>query len=329
MKAGLALADAWYRGDGWLILLRPLEWVFRVVVWLRRQCFECGLLGVYRSPVPVIVVGNITLGGSGKTPTVIALVQALEHRGIRVGVVSRGYGGKTGGPPQLVSGTSLAVECGEEAVLIHQRTGCPCVVGASRSTAVQALLAQYCVDVIISDDGLQHYSLARDMEIVMYDSRSGFGNGRCLPEGPLREPLARLAQADFLLARAGEDQAMSVIYRSEGLINLHTAVKLPLSSEHLGTAVYAVAGLGQPGLFLSMLAEQGFQAEPKLFPDHHAYSHLDFTELHDRPIIMTEKDAVKCRDMAGSNAWYLKISAIIPDRVIDAVAALVVKTAVQ
>ena len=315
------LADAWYRDARWPILLRPLEAVFRSASALRRSLYRKRLLAVYRAPVPVVVVGNITVGGTGKTPVVIALVESLQQRGIRVGVVSRGYGAKLRSP-HWIDADSLAAQCGDEPLLIQRRTGCPCVSAPDRPAAVRTLLANAAVDVIISDDGLQHYALARDLEIVVIDQRRATGNGYCLPAGPLREPVTRLQTVDYVLYRGGPEPENAVSYEADCLVNVDSGQQLPAGPEALPGKVHAVAGLGQPAQFFDSLRALGFDLVPHAFPDHHSYRRSDFAALSARPIIMTEKDAVKCSGLAGANAWYLKIHARLPTAVTDAVAEL-------
>lgn len=316
------LEQAWYGGAWWLWLLRPLELFFRLATAARRGLYRVGLLTVYRAPVPVIVVGNITVGGTGKTPVVIALVEYLQERGIRVGVVSRGYGGASTTAAQWVERDSDPGQCGDEALLIHRRTSCPCVVAASRADAVRGLLTKTGVDIIVSDDGLQHYGLARDMEIALLDAQRRTGNGFCLPAGPLRETPARLESTDYVLYRGSPDPLAGVQYIVEGLVNVRSGEQRPVTLAALGEAVYAVAGIGHPGQFFETLAGCGFQVQPLRFPDHHRYSPADFDGLNGKPIIMTEKDAVKCSGLAGDDAWYLKISARLPEAVTTAAAAL-------
>ena len=316
------LVDAWYNGAWWLWLLHPLQWLFRVIAALRRSAYRRGLLAIYRPPVPVVVVGNIAVGGTGKTPVVVALVESLQQQGITAGVVSRGYGASQHAMPHVVGEHSEATDCGDEALLIYQRTACPCVVAASRSAAVRVLLENYQVDLIISDDGLQHYALARDLEIVMYDADSAFGNGLCLPAGPLREPLARLSSVDFVLARGSDDPVSGVTYRQDKLVNLASEEERAVSTDSIGSSVFAVAGLARPALFLAALGQLGFEVQARLYPDHHPYSAADFSGLQEKPIIMTEKDAVKCRGLVGADAWYLQVSAILPQAVVQAVVAL-------
>lgn len=316
------LENAWYTGAWWLWLLRPLELLFRLGAAARRGLYRSGLLPVYRAPVPVVVVGNITVGGTGKTPAVIGLVEYLQERGIRVGVVSRGYGGAGTAVPHWVDSDSDPGQCGDEALLIHRRTRCPCVVAPSRADAVRGLLERAGVDIIVSDDGLQHYGLARDMEIVLLDEKRRTGNGFCLPAGPLRETTARLQRADYVLYRGSPDPLDGVQYTGEALVNLRSGEQRPVTPAALGREVFAVAGIGQPGQFFEMLASYGFDVRPLRFPDHHRYGPGDFDRLTGKPIIMTEKDAVKCDGLAGDDAWYLKISAQLPEAVTTAVAAL-------
>ncbi|MDH4040570.1 MAG: tetraacyldisaccharide 4'-kinase [Gammaproteobacteria bacterium] len=316
------LENAWYRGAAWLWLLRPLEAVFRTFAAARRGLYHSRLLPVFRPPVPVVVVGNITVGGTGKTPVVIALVESLQQRGIKVGVVSRGYGARAPGSPLWVHAHSDAGRCGDEPLLIQRRTGCPCVVASRRAQAVHTLLARCAVDIIISDDGLQHYALARDLEIAVFDAQRGTGNGFCLPAGPLREPVKRLREVGHVLYRGSADPRNGVRYAIDSLVNLETGEARPAAPAALGREVVAVAGIGQPLQFMETLVALGFEPEQHCFADHHRYTAADFAGLGDRPIIMTEKDAVKCAGLAGDNAWYLKINAVLPDAVTSAVVAL-------
>lgn len=316
------LVGAWYREAWWLWLLRPFEFLFRSIAALRRSLYRSGVLRVYRPGKPLVVVGNITVGGTGKTPVVIALVEALQAAGLRPGVVSRGYGATAKDFPHMVSTGSTAADCGDEPLLIYQRTGCPCVVSPSRPDAVKALLAASPVDIVLSDDGLQHYALGRDMEIAVLDAGAGLGNGFCLPAGPLREPPARLEGVDAVLYRNGADPATAFRYRMEYLVNVASAERRPAEPSALGEQIYAVAGIGRPEQFFKTLTDAGFDIEPRVFPDHHAYCLRDFAELLDRPVIMTEKDAVKCTSLAGDNAWYLRIDATLPDALVESVIAL-------
>ncbi|TGD73605.1 tetraacyldisaccharide 4'-kinase [Mangrovimicrobium sediminis] len=324
-RLSAALERAWYRGAAWLWLLRPLEAVFRLLAALRRHPYRAGWANVYRAPCPVVVVGNITVGGTGKTPVVIALVEALQARGLRPGVVSRGYGVHVKGAPFGVDAGTDAASCGDEALLIARRSGAPMVVHPDRSAAVRALLAQHPVDVIVADDGLQHYALGRDFEIVLIDAVRGLGNGFCLPAGPLREPPARLRSVDRVLYRGSDDSESGVRYQPRSWVNLHTQECLPPDAFAAGEPVLAIAGIGQPAQFFATLDTLGVCYTPQVFPDHHAYTAADFTALPDKPILMTEKDAVKCAAFAGAQAWYLQIDARLPESLVAEVAALVSK----
>jgi len=313
------LVAAWYERRWWLIFLRPLEFLFRGFAAIRRALFALGLKAVWSAPKPVVIVGNITVGGTGKTPVVIALLEYLQAQGIKPGVVSRGYGATRGVFPHTVTQHSSAEDCGDEPLLIFRRTGCPCVVAPARVTAVQQLLADNDVDIVLCDDGLQHYALARDLEIVVIDERRRLGNGWCLPAGPLREPVARLRQIDHIVYRGSTDPQCGVSYRNQALVNLLSGEEISLSPDLLGCNVHALAGIGQPAQFFAALEQAGFAITRHIFADHHRYTADDLVHLHGRPIIMTEKDAVKCRDFVQSDAWYLKISAQLPEPLKQAV----------
>ncbi|WP_116364215.1 tetraacyldisaccharide 4'-kinase [Parahaliea mediterranea] len=326
MSAARRLERAWYDGAPWLCLLWPLEALFRLGTALRRALYRHGLLQRYRAAVPVVVVGNITVGGTGKTPVVIALVEALQAAGLSPGVVSRGYGASAGGFPHRLGAASTAAEAGDEPLLIFQRTGAPCVVDPKRSRAAREL-ERSGVDIIISDDGLQHYALARDLEIAILDDVRRTGNGHCLPAGPLREPLSRLQHVDFSLYRGSEDTAQGVRYRAVAVQSLDDPARhYPLSAFAGDKTVQAVAGIGQPAQFFATLRAAGLAVQAHRFPDHHAYVAEDFANLPAGPILMTEKDAVKCRALLSAarraQAWFLRIEAELPQPVIDRVVAL-------
>ncbi len=302
------------------MLLLPLELLFRCAVRLRRAAFTTGLLQPYRAPVPVVVVGNITVGGSGKTPVVIALADMLTAKGIRVGVVSRGFG-RSVSALRLVDDSSSARDVGDEPLLIYRRTGCPCAVHKDRSKAASALLDTYPLDVLLADDGLQHYGLARDLEVVMYDAAMAFGSGHCLPVGPLREPVSRLASADLVLARGG-GSPNDVGIEVQCLVNLATGEERACLPSAVGAEIVAVAGIAQPEHFFVQLRNAGFNVTPFAFRDHHEFCAADFSALQGRVIIMTQKDAVKCVDLVGDNVWYVKINALLPPVLTDAVLQL-------
>ncbi|AYC33418.1 tetraacyldisaccharide 4'-kinase [Pseudomonas cavernae] len=312
----MALADrlltAWYAGHPALHLLRPLAWLYRGVVQRKRRRFLAGEGAIYRAPAPVVVVGNITVGGTGKTPLILWLIEHCRQRGLRVGVVSRGYGAT---PPQLpwrVGADQSAAIAGDEPLLIVQRTGVPLMIDPDRSQAVRALLAAETLDLILCDDGLQHYRLARDLELVLIDAARGLGNGRCLPAGPLREPVERLRSVDALLYN-GADDDVTLGYgfqlRPTALVNLASAQRQPLSYFAPGQQLHAVAGIGNPQRFFNTLEALNWRPIPHPFADHAQYSAQALAFSPSLPLLMTEKDAVKCRTFAAADWWYLAVDA--------------------
>ena len=334
MRQALAkfLVDAWYRGAWWLWLLRPAELLFRSLAAARRLVYRTGLRSVYRAPVPVVVVGNITVGGTGKTPVLIALCNSLQAEGVRVGVVSRGYGARSGPVPHRVTRHSRAADCGDEALLVFRRTGCACVVAPERARAIQALLDyDSSVEIILSDDGLQHHAMARDFEIVLIDAQRRTGNGFCLPAGPLREPVSRLNSVDQVLMRhvsadeqaLGDQRAATVRYQLVECWGLADGVTRALSPATLGEQVYAVAGIGQPEQFFEQLEALGFVLNRRPFPDHHQFQAEDFRTMDDLPILMTEKDAVKCSGLAGDRAYAVRLQAQVPEALLRRLVRLI------
>jgi len=312
----LSLADrltaAWYQGHPALVLLRPLEWLYRRVVLSKRRAFLAGQGDIYRAAVPVVVVGNVTVGGTGKTPMILWLIEHCRARGLRVGVVSRGYGAT---PPQLpwrVRAEHAAEQAGDEPLLIVQRTGVPLVIDPQRARAVQALLEHRGVDLVVSDDGLQHYRLARDLELVLIDAARGLGNRRCLPAGPLREPVERLQSVDALLsngAAADTPESFALQLQPAALVNLVSAQAVGLDHFPSGQALHALAGIGNPQRFFKTLEGLNWRPVAHAFADHARYSAeaLQFTPA--LPLVMTEKDAVKCRPFAQPDWWYLSVDA--------------------
>jgi tetraacyldisaccharide 4'-kinase len=263
-------------------------------------------------PVPVVVVGNLTVGGSGKTPLVLWLVAELKRMGLRPGIVSRGYGGAQKAPTP-VTGNSDPAQVGDEPVLLASRSACPVYIGRRRRSAARALLRNHDCGVIVSDDGLQHYALRRDVEVIVVDGQRRFGNGFCLPAGPLREPPARLALGDYVVvngrAREGE-YAMGL--RAESVVNLKDPEHVQPLEAFRHQRVHAVAGIGHPLRFFDMLRAHGIEVEDHPFPDHHPYRAQDIAFADGRAVLMTEKDAVKCRAFAHDRCWYVPVSAV-PD----------------
>ena len=311
---GLAerLVNAWYQGHPALLLLRPLEWLYRAVVQRKRQRFLAGQSPSYRAPVPVIVVGNITVGGTGKTPLILYLIEHCRARGLRVGVVSRGYGAQPPSVPWRVTAEQSADEAGDEPLLLVQRSGVALMIDPDRARAVQALLSAEPLDLILCDDGLQHYRLARDLELVLIDAVRGLGNGRCLPAGPLREPQARLQSVDAVLfngASADSAEGFGFTLQPTARVNVASGERWPLDLFAPGQAMHAVAGIGNPQRFFRTLEALNWRPIAHAFADHAIYSAaaLDFSPS--LPLLMTEKDAVKCRAFAQPDWWYLAVDA--------------------
>ncbi len=283
------------------------------MVALRRGLYRMGWLRCQRLPVPVIVIGNLTVGGSGKTPLTMALVEYLREAGFHPGVVSRGYGG-TARRPMLLDSQHPPSLVGDEPYLIHWRTGVPVAIGAERVTAARLLLGQG-VDLILADDGLQHYPLGRDLELCVIDGPRRFGNARLLPAGPLREPLSRLQSVDFRICNGGRclPDEVSMSIRADAPYPLLTP---PQAGQQLepGVAVHAVAGIGHPVRFFASLRNLGWQPVEHPFPDHHIFTAEDFCfDDGQKPLLMTEKDAVKCVALARPNWWVLPIRAVLPE----------------
>ncbi|MGD9842183.1 MAG: tetraacyldisaccharide 4'-kinase [Steroidobacteraceae bacterium] len=319
MSLDLQLQKLWYGNSPAAWLLLPLSWCFRLVVAVRRCCFAVGLLKSYRLSQPVIVVGNLTVGGTGKTPLVIWLSNALAAQGKQVAVITRGYGGKVSHWPQQVLAHSDPLLVGDEAVLLAQQTKAIVMAGPDRvASAQQAVTAG--ADVIISDDGLQHYRLQRDCELVVVDASRYFGNGYLLPAGPLREPVARLKQADLVLLnqRIGS-QSLSlnvptVSYRVE-LDQLRgiSSNRIRTLAELQGQKVHVVTAIGNPESFINALREYGLEVVPHVFPDHAALGRADIEFADDLPVLMTEKDAVKCHAIAGPQHWAVGAQVVLSD----------------
>ncbi|HCV39466.1 tetraacyldisaccharide 4'-kinase [Pseudomonas vlassakiae] len=312
----MALADrllaAWYAGHPALALLRPLEALYRRVVMRKRARFLSGESASYRAPVPVIVVGNITVGGTGKTPMILWLIEHCRRQGLKVGVVSRGYGAKPPHYPWRVEASQPAAQAGDEPLLIVQRTDVPLMIDPDRSAAVKALLASEPLDLILCDDGMQHYRLARDLELVLIDAARGLGNRRCLPAGPLREPAERLQDADAVLFNgASEDRAEGFALRLQpsALVNLRSGERRGLDHFPAGQRLHAVAGIGNPQRFFNTLLGLNWQPVPHPFADHAQFSAESLAFSPALPLVMTEKDAVKCRAFAADDWWYLAVEA--------------------
>ncbi|ABI56783.1 tetraacyldisaccharide 4'-kinase [Alkalilimnicola ehrlichii MLHE-1] len=289
--------------------LRPLAALYGGVMRLRRYGYRKGWIRRGRLPVPVVVVGNIFVGGTGKTPLVAWIADTLAAMGRRPGIVSRGYGGRSREWPRRVAADSDPAEVGDEPLLLARGTGCPVAVGPDRVAAAQLLLAAGC-DVVVSDDGLQHYRLPRALELVVCDGHRGLGNGLCLPAGPLREPADRLADVDMVISN-GRAPALTPWWFElvPGPLRPLAADAAPEGGPEPGTTVHAVAGIGHPARFFATLEGLGYRVIPHPFPDHHPYRAGELRFGDDRPVIMTEKDAVKCAGLAPARSWFLPVEA--------------------
>ncbi|WP_293370940.1 tetraacyldisaccharide 4'-kinase [Nevskia sp.] len=311
------LERRWYSAEPAPLALRPFAALYgliadRIAATKRAQAL--------RLPVPVVVVGNISVGGTGKTPVTIWLVEQARALGFRPGVISRGYGGRAAYYPLRVSASTDPAECGDEPALIARRCGVPVAVAPDRIAAARLLIEQDGVDLLIADDGLQHYRLARDLEFCVIDGARCLGNGARLPAGPLREPAARLATVDAVIVNGalrstlpthGQPQlAMNLVI--ERAMSLHTGDALPLAS-FKGQQVHAVAGIGHPQRFFTALEAAGLVVIPQPFPDHHRYTASDLPFGDALPVLMTEKDAVKCAGFAQPGLWYVPAEAVFAE----------------
>ncbi len=293
------------------LLLLPISLLYGAVSWLIHFCYRRGWFRVWRAPVPVVVVGNLTVGGNGKTPLVIWLVNQLQQAGLNVGVVSRGYGGKAEKYPLILTNNTPPGEAGDEPVLIRERTGAMVAVSPRRREAAEALIQCGRIDIIVTDDGLQHYALARDFEIVVIDGERRFGNGWWLPAGPMRERKSRLNHVSAIVNNGGKPGMgeIAMALKPGQAINIITGACKPPSEL---TNVVAIAGIGYPARFFNLLNKLNVCVCREVpFADHYAY---DATTLHSlitaqETLLMTEKDAVKVRDYATENWWYLPVEA--------------------
>lgn len=319
MSLGERWLQAAYAKDSWLKLLRPLEALYRWIVARRAEAYRSGRRQVWRADVPVVVVGNVTLGGTGKSPLVAWLARYLAEQGWRPGIVSRGYGGRLeegATYPLLVTPATPTAQSGDEPRMLARQTGLPVAVDPDRPRGAQALREQGC-DILISDDGLQHLALGRDIELVVVDGRRGFGNGRCLPAGPLREPLTRLERVDAVLingepAFCPPDGAWIFHLVPSRWRCLATGATAALAPLPFRGPVHAVAGIGHPQRFFATLAELGVEARPHAFPDHHRFTAQDLAFDDALPVVMTAKDAERCDALESNDVWVLEVEAEPP-----------------
>lgn len=325
------LERLWYEDSAGAPLLAPLAWLYATLTDARRRAYAAGILRQRRLSRPVVVVGNLTVGGTGKTPLTIHVARMLSAEKLRVGVVSRGYG-RRGAAPRQVHPDSDWRDVGDEPVIVARRSGCATLVAADRVAAARTLIARG-ADVIVADDGLQHLALGRDCAIVVIDGSRGFGNGRLLPQGPLREPAAALGRADIVVVN-GEPQHASlagalpagtlamrlVAQAAERLDGRGPPCELAAFS---GRRVHAVAGIGNPQRFFRELSGFGLEVIAHPYPDHHPFTAHELAFADDLPILMTEKDAVKCTPFANARLWSVPVSAAFSDRDAQALRARV------
>ncbi len=305
--------QAWYQGSMWTLVLFPLAWFYQWVLWLRKLCYHTGLFSSEHPQIPVIIVGNISIGGTGKTPVVVALARHLQKKGHHVGILSRGYGGNEEIFPCLVTEKSEAARVGDEPCLLAQSVNAKVVIDPVRIRGARYLKQLGC-DLIISDDGLQHYALKRDIEIVVVDGDRGFGNKHLLPVGPLRESISRLKNVDYVLINGNKP-----LFTPSHLFDLQPLDLFSIDNKHQpgldwleNRKVHACVGIGNPKRFFKTLKQLGALALEHSFPDHHVFQKDDFP-VDDLPIIVTEKDAVKMKQLKLKNCYYLKVSANLPN----------------
>ena len=300
------IEQSWYKPFSLItLLLLPLAAIFGCVALVRKYCYEVGVFKPFVSNTPVIVVGNISVGGNGKTPFVLWLHDYLTAQGLSVGLISRGYGGQAAHYPLLVTANTTTLEAGDEPVLLFNRLQCPLVVGPNRQQNIEMLNHQFQLDVIISDDGMQHYKMARSIECCIVDSERKFGNGFLMPAGPLRETVSRLNSVDLVIENGSEHEFS---YRLQPSI-----IKRVADNTEITTAIetaHAVSAIGNPQRFEASLKAQGIALlSTHHFRDHYAYTANDFAQFGEDCVLMTEKDAVKCRDFAKPNWYYLPVDA--------------------
>jgi len=313
------IEQQWVRISPWQLLLMPLSWLFYLLSASRRLCYRLGILKSYRTQVPIIVIGNITVGGTGKTPLVIWLTDQLKRAGFTPGIISRGYGVNNHQSIEVSLG-SLPSEVGDEPVLLMRRTGCPVFVNIDRVFAAKSLLQGHpACNVIISDDGLQHYRMQRDIELVVVDAARGFGNQMLLPAGPLREPVSRLKQVDAVIynGKPADLDGFEMSLQVTGIRRVDDP-RIEASLDVLeNVPIKAVAGIGNPKRFFQQLRDLELVIEEHMFPDHHAYRPEDLAFAGDAVVLMTEKDAVKCAAFAKHNWWYLPVDALLDKALAD------------
>jgi tetraacyldisaccharide 4'-kinase len=313
------IRNRWQRPLGLFKLLLPLSWCYRFILWLKHTMYQLGILKPYRADVPVWVVGNLTVGGTGKTPVVIALAIWLKDQGHHPGIISRGYGGthstKT---PVMVPAQGDPRQFGDEPILLAKKTGCPVAIGTKRAVVIRFLRRRHQqINIILSDDGLQHDAIAQDYRIAIIDGQLGLGNGHLLPLGPLREPIYRLKTMNAVLYRDPPSHRETTLptfsIRPEPIHNLVNPNRLLTPNDLKNKTIHAVAGIGNPNHFFRTLSYLGYKITPHAFSDHHNFRPSDLAFGSESIIIMTEKDAVKCRPLCDGRCWVLPVTADLPE----------------
>lgn len=304
------LIAQWYEPKLWGWLLWPFAKVFQCLVTLRQYAYSHGWLKSTKVSVPVVIVGNLSVGGTGKTPLVIALAKLLLAQGLRPGIVLRGYKSHARGAIRVHSNMDPAL-VGDEALVLSKRCSCPVVVAKQRVLGARKLIADHKVDIILCDDGLQHYALARDIEIAVVDGERGFGNGHCLPMGPLRETPERLQDVDLVITN-GQDMHLNC----DSIYSLLNNQRFKIS-DFAGQTVHAIAGIGTPNRFFSLLQRYGIKVIPHAFADHHEFKMQDLSFADHLPVLMTEKDAVKCSGFASSRCWVVPVDIILTPNIVQ------------
>ncbi|MFW1677794.1 tetraacyldisaccharide 4'-kinase [Pontibacter sp. JAM-7] len=315
------LTRQWYADQPPSCWLLPLERLFHILASRRKNR---SLVRQWQAPVPVVIVGNISVGGTGKTPLVLYLCEQLKRAGWNPGIISRGYKSAAKSFPLTIHSDTEVRLAGDEPSLLARRSGCPVVIAPDRVAAAQQLLAEFNCNLIISDDGLQHYALGRDIEIAVLDGQRGLGNQHCLPAGPLREPATRLSQVDFLVVNGQPDKLAAELASRAYMMTLQPDRLCSVDGQQQqaldwfsGQPVHAVAGIGNPPRFFDLVREQlGAKPECHAFSDHHHYVDDDLRLAPDWPVLMTEKDAVKLQGFDIKDAWYVEVSACLPDNFI-------------
>ena len=340
MSLETVVTRAWGRQALWLWLLLPVSWLYGLLITLRQLLYKTGLLSSYRAPIPVMVIGNITVGGSGKTPLIISLIEYLQQHGVSVGVISRGYGGDSAQMPALVTKNSAPSMVGDEPCLIVNMTNVPMAVCPNRKQAIETLLqAHPNLQLIIADDGLQHYALQRDIEWIVVDASRGFGSKQLLPTGFLREPMSRLNDATVIYHKKPEQVSSEDKLGSKQLtMHLRPDILYPLwsnsnvsqnSAPTASSQVHAVSGIGYPQRFFNTLTGLGFEVIEHAYPDHYDFSLNELIKYTEHPIIVTSKDAVKIRALflqaethqaqiiewqaLASRLWVLPVTAVLSE----------------